>query len=140
MPRLAASTPCVLRVVYVLLFFSLPTFSDPRPGPPLKVLHAEGLTHGFLLMYAEDGALIAEGDQTEVAHGDRITSVLTFHFKDGSLQEETTIFSQHKIFRLLHYHLIQKGPSFKIPMDFSLEALTGAVSVHYTDEDGKEKD
>lgn len=91
-------------------------------------------------MYDEGGALIAEGDQTEVARGDRITSVLTFHFKDGSLQEETTVFSQHRVFRLLHYHLIQKGPSFKLPMDLSLEALTGKVAVHYTDEDGKEKD
>jgi hypothetical protein len=43
------------------------------------------------------------------------------------------------MFRLLTYHLVQKGPAFKHPLDMSLNNSTGQVKVRYTDDDGKEK-
>ena len=46
--------------------------------------------------------------------------------------------SQRRTFRLLSYHLVQKGPAFKQPMDLSLNNSTGETTVRYTDE-GKEK-
>ncbi|MGA8620391.1 MAG: hypothetical protein WB660_17940 [Candidatus Sulfotelmatobacter sp.] len=36
----------------------------------------------------------AAGDLTQVARGDQVASQLAFRFKDGSRQEETTVFSQ----------------------------------------------
>jgi hypothetical protein len=86
-----------------------------------------------------DGIPIAEGDLTEVAHGNEITSRLTFHFKDGSLQDETTVFSQHKAFSLVSYHQVQKGPSFKHPSDLNVAVSTGEVTERYTDDKGKEQ-
>jgi hypothetical protein len=63
---------------------------------------------------------------------------MEFHFKDGSVENETTVFSQHGTFRLLSDHVLQKGPAFKHPMETSIDAMTGQVVVHYMDDNGKE--
>jgi hypothetical protein len=106
---------------------------------PVAVRHREGVVHGFLVLSTLDGERIAEGESTQVPHGNQITSRITYHFKDGSLEDETTVFSQQGTFRLLSYHLVQKGPTFKQPSDISFTTSTGQVTVHYTDE-GKDKD
>ena len=106
---------------------------------PVAVRFKEGVVHGFLVLSTLDGTPIAEGDLTQVPQGDRITSRLIYHFKDGSLQEETAIFSQHGSFRLISYHLVQKGPAFQSATEVSIAASTGQVTVHYADEDGKDK-
>lgn len=85
-----------------------------------------------------DGALLAHGDLIQFSRGDRVTSRLIFHFKDGSLQDETAVFSQGRHFQLVSDHLVQKGPSFPRPMDVSIDAPGGRVTVRYRDED-KEK-
>jgi hypothetical protein len=103
------------------------------------VRYKEGLLHGFLVLSALDGTPMAEGDLTQVPQGNRITSHLTYRFKDGSRQEETAIFSQRGTFRLLRYHLVQKGPAFKNATELSIDASSGQVTVQYTDDDGKQK-
>jgi hypothetical protein len=108
-------------------------------GPLVAVRYKEGLVHGFLVLSTLDGVAIAAGDLTQVARGDQVTSQLAFRFKDGSRQEETTVFSQRSNFRLISYHLLQKGPAFKNPSDLSVTCATGQVTVRYTDDDGKEK-
>ena len=75
---------------------------------------------------------------TQVAEGGRVTDQLIFRFKDGSIYEDKTIFSQRGRFRLLSDHLVQRGPSFKHPMETSIDASSGRVTVRYTDDDGKE--
>jgi hypothetical protein len=105
----------------------------------VAVRYKQGLIHGFLVVSTLDGVAIAAGDLTQVARGDQITTQIAFHFKDGSRQEETTIFSQRSSFRLISYHLVQKGPSFKNASDLSVTCATGQVTVRYTDNDGKEK-
>jgi hypothetical protein len=67
-----------------------------------------------------------------------VTSRLVFRFRDGSIQDETTVFSQRRSFRLLSDHLVQRGPTFPLPMEVSIDATSGMVTVRYT-EDGKEK-
>jgi hypothetical protein len=104
---------------------------------PMTVRYEEGLVHGFLLMRTTDGHIIAEGDWLQTVRGDQVTTRLVFHFKDGSLQDETTVFSQRKQFRLLSNHLIQKGPAFKTPMDLTVDGVTGNVTVHSADVKGK---
>lgn len=106
----------------------------------VAVQYKEGLTHGFLALSTLDGTVIARGDMLQLVHGDRVTNYLIFHFKDGSVQEETTIFSQRHAFRLISYHLVQKGTTFPEPADATITVSTGQVTVHYTDRDGKEKD
>jgi hypothetical protein len=64
---------------------------------------------------------------------------MSFKFRDGSVYEETTIFSQRGTFRLLKDHVIQKGPQFKVAMETSIDATTGQVIVRYTDDHGKDR-
>jgi hypothetical protein len=63
------------------------------PADLVGVRYKEGLLHGFLILRTEEGAAIAVGDWTQLAHRDSVTSDLIFHFKDGSPYQETTVFS-----------------------------------------------
>jgi hypothetical protein len=105
----------------------------------VTVRYREGVAHGFLVLRTPDGKPLADGDQTQVVQGDRVTSRMYFKFTDGSVYEETTIFSQRGTFHLLQDRVVQKGPQFKLPMETSIDATTGQVTVRYTDDHGKEK-
>jgi len=104
----------------------------------VPVRHMEGTVHGFLAVRTMEGETIAAGDLLQVVQGDRLVSNLIFHFKDGSVDDETTVFSQHHDFRLISDHHVQKGPSFPHPMDVLIDASSGQVTVR-SYEDGKEK-
>lgn len=106
---------------------------------PIAVRHQEGTLHGFLTIRTLEGRIIATGDLVQVPDEDRITARLIFRFKDGSIEDETTVFSQRKIFRLISDHLVEKGPSFPDPVDMSLETASGNVTVHRTDGEGKDR-
>lgn len=103
---------------------------------PVRVRHKEGLVHGFLVLRSPDGKLLADGDLTEGVDGENVTSRLVFHFLDGSIHDETTVYSQHGAFRVLRYHLVQNGPSFKDPVDISIDSSTGEIQTRSPD--GKE--
>src|SRR5262249_23540304 len=92
-------------------------------GEQVAVRHAEGLVHGFLALRSLDGAQLADGDLLQTSRGGRVTSRLVFHFKDGSLHDETAVYSQRQQFRLLTDHLVQKGPTFPRPIDMTIDAL-----------------
>src|ERR1700737_2271577 len=109
------------------------------PANPVAVRYAEGVVRGFLALRTLDGTLLANGDLIQVARGDRVTSQVAFHFKDGSLHDETVVFSQRNRFRLLSDHVVQKGPAFRQPLDMTINAESRQVTVHYKDDDGKEK-
>ena len=102
---------------------------------PVPVMHTEGLVHAFLVLRTLEGDTLAEGDVAQVANGDQVTSHLVFHFKDGSVNEETVVFSQRDTFRLVSDHLVQKDPAFKRSIDVSIDGSTGQATVHYTDDD-----
>jgi len=102
-------------------------------GEQVAVRHAEGLVHGFLVLRTLDGTPLADGDLLQTSRGARVTSRLVFHFKDGSVHDETAVFSQTHQFRLLSDHLVQKGPSFPQPIDMTIDALKGQVTVRYDD-------
>ena len=106
-------------------------------GEQVRVRYTEGLVHGFLVLRTLDGSPLADGDLLQTAIGTRVTSRLVFHFKDGSLHDETAVFSQRQQFRLLSDHLVQKGPSFPHPIDMTIDAIKGQVTVHYTDDHGQ---
>jgi hypothetical protein len=112
----------------------------PIRAGTVRVRHTEGLVHGFLVLRDMTGKALAEGDLIQTAQGDHVTSRLTFHFKDGSLHDETVVFSQNGTFRLLTDHQVQKGPAFPHPVDVSIDASKGSVTVHYRDDDGQDKD
>jgi hypothetical protein len=106
---------------------------------PVVVRHVEGLVHGFLSLRSPEGKLLANGDLIQGAQGNRVTSRLVFHFKDGSLSDETAVFSQRGHFSLVSDHLIQKGPAFEQPLDMTIDRAAGHVVVRYKNDHGEEK-
>jgi hypothetical protein len=103
------------------------------------VRHRQGALRGFLVLRTPDGAMIADGEASQVVSGGRVTSKTQFHFKDGSNYEETAIFSQSKTFRLQNYHLIERGPSFPNPVEVFIDCLHGQVEVRSQDEKEHDK-
>ena len=106
-------------------------------GEVVSVRYAEGPAHLLLTLAAMDGTALADGDLSQVASGTRVTSRLVFHFRDGSLHDETTVFSQDQRFRLLSDRVIQQGPAFPRPVDMSIDGATGQVTLRYADERGR---
>jgi hypothetical protein len=105
----------------------------------IPVRFVQGTVHGFLQMRSEDGHIVASGDSVQVAHGSQVTVRTTFTFKDGSIDDETTVFLQRGTFRLVSDRHLQKGPFFPHPMDVLIDARSGQVTVHSTGKDGKEE-
>jgi hypothetical protein len=104
----------------------------------VAVDHLEGGSHGFLTLTALDGTPLADGEVTQIADNDKVTGHLVFKFKDGSLYDDTAVYSQHGQFRLISDHRLERGPSFKHTIETSIDMRTGAVNVRY-DGTGKEK-
>ena len=79
---------------------------------PVPVRYVEGSSHGFVTLRSDRGALLANGQLLQSVRGERLDSRLFFHFADGSLYDETVTFTQHTVFRLVAYRLVQRGPAF----------------------------
>jgi hypothetical protein len=127
------------RVLQVLLACALLLLPHALRAEQIPVRHPEGLMHGFLALRTLDGKILADGEITQIARGDRVTARLILRFTDGSVYDDTTVFTQHGHFRLVSNHLVQRGPSFKQPMETMIDASTGQVTVRYTDDDGEAK-
>jgi len=114
--------------------------SIARPSAePVQVRYLEGLTHGFLSLKTIDGKLLGSGDLIQTVRGNRVNSRLVLRYRDGSLSDETTVFTQQKQFRMLTDRLIQKGPSFKTPLEATLDRSRGLATVKYTNDKGEQK-
>jgi hypothetical protein len=103
----------------------------------ISVRHIQGPMHRFMIVRSEDGKTIAGGEFSQVVQGDEVTMRLTYHFVDGSIDDETTTYTQQGTFRLVRNHHIQKGPFFTRPIDFTVEAGTGTVTSRTIDKNGK---
>jgi hypothetical protein len=107
----------------------------PLSADPVPVRRTQGTFHGFLVLKTLEGTVLAAGDSIQVAHGNRVTARLTYHFRDGSLDDETTVFTQQGVFRLISDHHVQRGPSFPHPLDMFIDAASGQITSR--DKDGK---
>jgi len=85
---------------------------------------------------SETGQIIARVEFTEDVQGDEVTMRLTYHFGDGSIDDETTTYRQHGTFQLIRNHHLQKGPFFAKPVDFAVEAATGTATTRTADGKG----
>jgi hypothetical protein len=106
----------------------------------MPVRYVQGSFHGFLELRSEAGSVVASGDSLQFVHGDRITTETIFHFKDGSIDDETTVYTQHRTFHLISDHHVQKGPAFPHPMDVLIDAASGQVTVRSLNKDAGDKD
>jgi hypothetical protein len=106
---------------------------------PITVRHVQGTVHGFLEMRSPDGQVLASGDSIQVVRGGQVTTHTLFTFKDGSTDDETTVFTQSRSFHLITDRHIQKGPAFPHPMDVLIDTRINQVTVHSTGKDGKDE-
>jgi hypothetical protein len=96
-------------------------------GAEVAVLHPQGSAHGFVEVVTLEGKRLAVGDLRQRLKGTVVTSRLTLHFFDGSLDDETTVYSQRGVFRFISDHHVQRGPSFPNPTDATIDARRGTV-------------
>ena len=115
--------------------------SVPVNAASVAVRFPEGMTHGFLLVRSLAGEILGQGEMTQVVkEGDLVESQLVFRFKDGSLHDEKVAFSQQRVFTMISYRLVQRGPSFPDQIDVSIDRGTAEYKVRSkAGEDGKEK-
>jgi hypothetical protein len=98
-------------------------------GQGVKVRVRDGSARGFLVLRSETGAILASGEFSQIPQGDRVKLRLVFHFKDGSLDEETTVYSQNSTFRLISNRLVQSGRAFPEPCEMTIDAHSQTVSM-----------
>jgi hypothetical protein len=103
----------------------------------VKVRYREGIARGFLVLRNEAGTTLASGEYSQVPQGNRVKARMFLRFRDGSLHEETTVYSQKVNFRLVSYHLVQKGQSFPNPCDVMIDVPSQSVNVLAPAKNGK---
>ena len=124
----------------VLLLMAALQWPCPLAAAPVPVRFAEGLTHGFVVLRTLNGVLIASGDLLQFGRGREVESRMVFRFKDGSLFDETVVFTQQRVFTMKSFHLVQRGPAFSDDTEISLERATGKYHVKTkAHKDGKEE-
>jgi Aldehyde dehydrogenase family len=106
------------------------------PAGSIPVRHLKGTVHGFLALRSKERRVLAVGNLFQVVRGDRVTSRVLFRFKDGSVDDESAVFSQGGNFQLITDRHVQKGPSFPHPIDLSIDVRSGQVTVRSTGKDG----
>jgi hypothetical protein len=101
----------------------------------------EGAAHGYFIVRSLAGETIGQGELTQVLKDENLVeSQVVIHFKNGSLYDEKVAFSQQRVFAMLRYHLIQRGPSFPDQIDFSIDRGTAEYKVRsQSGKDAKEK-
>jgi len=109
------------------------TLGTAALAEPISVKHIQHPMHRFMAARSEAGKIIASGEFSQVVQGDEVMMRLTYHFVDGSIDDETTTYRQQGTFRLIRNHHIQKGPFFVKPVDFAVEAATGIATSRTAD-------
>ena len=129
--RSARLTPLALSLclVFALVF--------PAAAEPVRVRVPEGPVYGFVTLSTLGGQVLAYGEVLQTLRRGLVESRLTFRFKDGSLFDETVVFSQQTVFSLITYRLIQRGPSFPGAVDLSFERASGQYKAHVKDKSDK---
>jgi len=124
-----------------LLCVALPLLSaTPAPAEPIAVRYQEGVVRAFPVLRSAQSEKLAQGDFVQIARGDRVMTQLVFRFADGSLHDETVVFSQRDVFKLLSYRIVQRGPLFPETVEASFDRETGSYQVRYrADEDSPEE-
>jgi len=123
------------RLFLSLLILALAGLTTPAEQIP--VIHRLGALQGLLLLKDKKGSVIAIGDQTQVADGNEIHARLIFRFRDGSIDDETTVYRQGSDFQLIRDHHIQEGRSFPHPVDITIDVPAGEVT--WVETSGKQK-
>jgi len=137
--RCGGAGPCLRKLLAGIVLFGAVLRPGILAGEPVAVRHTEGLVHGFLVLRTLEGKALADGDLLQAARGDRVTTRLVFRFRDGSLHDETAVYTQRQSFHFESGRVVQKGPTFPRPLEMTINGSTGQVIVRYTNDKGEQK-
>lgn len=122
---LGALSGCIISLIAVAML-AHPGHAEDQG---VKIRYREGSVAGFVVLRNEKGAILASGEFSQVPHEDRIKSRLVLHFRDGSLDDEISVYSQKSTFHLITDHHVQRGPTFPDPVDVNIDIRSQMVSV-----------
>jgi hypothetical protein len=113
--------------------------SGAAEAAPIRVRLLEGTYRGFLVLRSLDATAIAYGEISQKPTGNVVDCHMVLRFKDGSLFDETTTFSQKGVLRLEGYRLVQQGPSYPT-LEVSFDRRSGQYKARtQAEKDGKLK-
>jgi hypothetical protein len=95
----------------------------------VSVRYREGVARGFLVLRNQTGAILASGEFSQIPRGDTVKLRLVFHFRDGSLDDDTAVYAQKSTFGLITDRHIQRGRSFPEPLDMSIDVRSQQVTI-----------
>ncbi|MGA7156002.1 MAG: hypothetical protein WBY53_04105 [Acidobacteriaceae bacterium] len=128
---------CILRSTGVAVLCSLACFTQALGQVAVK--RNVGALRGYLSIHSLAGVYLGYGEINEYAVGDRVTDHMVYRFRDGSLDDETTVFTQGKTFQFVSDHHVQRGKFFPTQSDITVEA-NGKVTMRTSGKDGKVKE
>ena len=135
---LLPETPTVLSLIVMCGLAAGLLLADAARADPLPVLHPQGWAHGFVSITTLQGERLGTGDLLQRLKRGIITSRLVLNFFDGSVDDETTVYAQQPVLRLMSDHHVQHGPSFPKPSDVLVDATHGLV--RSKDESGRARE
>ena len=128
-----------VRLYVACLVVVLTALSATVDAAPVPVRHTEGMVRGFLVLTDLKGTRLASGDFLQSSGDGEINTRTLLNFNDGSLHDETSVFTQQRNFVLKSYRLVQKGPAFREDIEATLETGSGRYQVKVTPRGGREK-
>ena len=126
------------RVARLTALGALLAIAAPAHAEPVAVKTLEGPSYVVLWLGTPEGKRLADGEMEQKIVDGNVESRLTFRFKDGSLYDETVVFSQDRVFRLLSYSLVEKGASFREDQQTSFDRKSGRYRVSIKDRESGE--
>jgi hypothetical protein len=139
-PRLSGPAQSMRRIACLLAVLATPLHAQGgsrQDEHAVPVRYSQGTEHAFLELRTEQDSLLAQGDLLQVPGDSSIETRMILRFVDQSVFEETTNFTQHQVFRMESYHIVQRGPAFSADVDATL-SRDGRYAVTNTDhDDGK---
>jgi hypothetical protein len=119
---------CSVLTVIIMVMAGL--MDSPAGAAPVAVRSSEGVVHGYLRARSVAGETMGQGELIQVVKEDGLVeSHAVFHFKDGSLHDEKVVFSQQRVFTMIRYHLVQRGPLFPKQIDVSIDRKTAEYTI-----------
>ena len=119
--------------VAVSIVVALAAFPLLLTAAPVRVRAPEGTAHGFLVLRDAKGKVLAQGDWWQTPSRDRMEVHLRFRFTDGSLSHETIGLAQRRVWTLVSYRSVQRGPSFPREIEAEIERESGRYTVRARD-------
>lgn len=123
----------------LLLLLPAVVLAPPVLAAPVAVRFAEGMVRGFLELSDPEGKRIASGDFIQLPRSGGVKCRTVLYFKDGSVHDESAVFTQQRTFIMKSYRLIQKGKAFEQDMEVSLERATSKYRMKLKGKNGREK-